>query len=344
MRGERLELESIIPGDELRAALAAMLAKHFSRVVRIVGLERRVSEYCSSFMLEELDVTLDDGTTLALLLKDLSPGSLFGGAVKIKPAFIYDPLREIETYRRILARHEIGTPHFYGAVIEPERERYWLLLERVAPDLLWQQGEFETWTRVAAWLAGMHARFQTSIGDDGASHLLHYDREFYWRWMQRAEQFVCEGDTDHTRHSAKAVKWLASRYEFVVERLCALPHTIIHGEFFASNVLIDPMSPRVCPVDWELAAVGPGYVDVAGLSAGNWTPDQKEAMALAYYDAMPGAGIARPERADFFIDIECARLHQAVQWLGWSPGWTPVPEHAQNWLREALDSAHILKV
>lgn len=344
MRGERLELESIIPGDELRAALETMLSQHFSHPVRITALERRVSEYCSSFMLEELDVALDDGTTLALLLKDLSPGSLFGGAVKIKPAFIYDPRREIETYRRILARHEIGTPRFFGAVIEPECERYWLLLERVAPDLLWQQGEFGTWTRVAAWLAGMHGRFQKSIADDDAAHLLHYDREFYLGWMRRAEEFVCEGDTTGARQSAKAVKWLASRYESVVERLCALPHTVIHGEFFASNVLIDPASERVCPVDWELAAVGPGLVDVAGLSAGNWTPEQKEAMALAYFDAMPDAGLAQPERADFLTDVECARLHQAVQWLGWSPGWKPEPEHAQNWLREALDSAHILNL
>ena len=344
MRGVRLDLESIIPGDELRAALEAMLSEHFSRTVRVRLLARRVSEYCSSFMLEELDVTLDDGATLALLLKDLSPGSLFGGAVKIKPAFTYDPLREIETYRRILARHEVGTPRCFGAVIEPQCERYWLLLERVAPDLLWQQGEFETWTRVAAWLAGMHARFQKSIGDDGAAHLLHYDREFYWRWMRRAEEFVCEGDKETAQHSAKAVKWLATRHEFVVGRLCALPHTIIHGEFFASNVLIDPNSDRVCPVDWELAAVGPGLVDVAGLSAGNWTREQKQAMALAYYDAMPEAGLTQPSREDFLTDIECARLHQAVQWLGWSPGWTPPPEHAQNWLREALDSAHALKL
>ena len=92
------------------------------------------------------------------------------------------------------------------------------------------------------------------------------------------------------------------------------------------------------------AAVGPKLVDVAAMSAGNWKREQKDAMALAYHAAMPAAGLKQPSREDFLIDVECARLHQAVQWLGWSPGWTPPPEHAQNWLREALDSAAALKL
>ena len=344
MRGVKLELEPIIPAAELHNGLEVMLSQSLARPVRVAALDRRVSEYCSSFMLEELDVTLEDGTSLALLLKDLSPGSLFGGAVKVKPSFIYDPLREIETYRRILSRHDIGAPRCYGAVTDPEQNRYWLLIERVAPELLWQQGSFDAWTRMAAWLAGMHGAFQRSVDYGYAAHLLHYDREFYWRWMRRAKEFVSEGDNTSTRDAAKAVEWLESRYERIVERLCSLPVTIIHGEFFASNVLLDPLSGRVCPVDWELAAVGPGLIDLAAMSAGNWTREEKDAMSLAYHAAMPKAGLPQPEYDDFLTDLECARLNQAVQWLGWSPGWTPPPEHAQNWLREALDAAQRLKL
>ena len=344
MRGELLELEATIDADELHATLETLLSSHFARATRVAAMERRMSQYCSSFMLEELDVTLDDGTELALLLKDLSPGSLFGGAVKVKPSFIYDPEREIRTYQRILARHRVGTATCYGAVVEPERARFWLLLERLAPVHLWQQGEIEVWTHTAAWLAGMHATFRKSVADGDATHLIHYDRDFYWCWMRRAELFVAEGDRSAERASARSVGWLAARYERVVARLCALPHTVIHGEFFASNVLLDPTLGRVCPVDWELAAVGPGLVDVAAMSAGNWKREQKDAMALAYHAAMPAAGLKQPSREDFLIDVECARLHQAVQWLGWSPGWTPVPEHAQNWLREALDAAAVLKL
>ena len=337
MRGERLELRPIIAEADLHAALEAMLGR------RVASLARRVSQYSSSTLVEELDVTLDDGTTLALLLKDLSPSARLGGAVKVRPHFIYDPLREIETYRRILSRHDIGAPHFYGAVVEPERERYWLLIERVEPVLLWQQGELASWTRVAAWLAGMHGHFQTSVSEAGAAHLLRHDRDFYWTWMQRAGLHVSQGDTAPGRPSAKAVAWLASRYEPVFERLCTQPATIIHGEFVASNVMLGA-NGRVCPVDWELAAVGPGVVDLAAMSAGAWSREGKDAMALAYFDAMPAAGLAQPPRDEFLTALECARLCQAVQWLGWAPGWEPPPEHAQDWLRDALESAHILEL
>ena len=36
-----------------------------------------------------------------------------------KPAFLYDPLREIETYRRILGPRKVDAPACYGAVADP---------------------------------------------------------------------------------------------------------------------------------------------------------------------------------------------------------------------------------
>jgi hypothetical protein len=37
--------------------------------------------------------------------------------------------------------------------------------------------------------------------------------------------------------------------------------------------------------------------------------------------------------------LDWCRLHIAVQWLGWSPEWSPPPEHAWNWWEEALHLA-----
>jgi len=34
--------------------------------------------------------------------------------------------------------------------------------------------------------------------------------------------------------------------------------------------------------------------------------------------------------------------HLALQWLGWSADWTPPPEHARDWLVEALAAAERL--
>ena len=129
-----------------------------------------------------------------------------------------------------------------------------------------------------------------------------------------------------------------------MERLLALPATVIHGEFFASNVMVDESGGRlrVCPVDWEMAAIGPGRVDLAGLTSGGWTQEEKDAMARAYYDALPAGSPAKADWQGFLEDLEYCRLAQAVQWLGWSPLWEPPPEHAQDWLKEAVKTAERL--
>ena len=75
-----------------------------------------------------------------------------------------------------------------------------------------------------------------------------------------------------------------------------------------------------------------------------WTREERGAMALASYEALPANRIASYDRQAFLTDLEYCRLHQAVQWLGWSPQWAPPPEHAQNWLKDALHSAEILGI
>jgi hypothetical protein len=340
MRGEPLHIEPIIPAAELGTALRDLLSHYFARQVELAKVDRRVSQYCSSFMIEELDVVLEDGTRLELVLKDLSLAALMPGAGDKKPFFVYNPVREIETYRRILVRHDLGTPIYYGAVLNPDLKRYWLFLERVSPELLWQMGELNIWQEVASWLGGMHSFLvcETEMEETShTAHLLNYDREFYWRWMRRAVAFVPQRDRNKGADT-NAIKHIKSRYGRIVERLLSLKKTVIHGEFFASNVLIHKADGkmRVCPVDWEMAALGPGLVDLAGLTSGQWSPAEREAMALAYYDALPVKAKLARSWETFVIDLECCRLHQAIQWLGWSAEWTPPPEHAQNWLQEAL--------
>ena len=112
--------------------------------------------------------------------------------------------------------------------------------------------------------------------------LLDYDPAYYRRWIERARSFAAAPGQPPAR--LRAVEWLAPRYEAASEELLALPRTIIHGEFYASNVLVagDPADPRVAPVDWELAASAPGVVDLAALVSGGWSDEDREAIAAAY--------------------------------------------------------------
>jgi aminoglycoside phosphotransferase (APT) family kinase protein len=301
-----------------------------------VELARRASAYRTSYAIDELDVQLDDGTALALMFKDLSRRALTAGADRAKPAFLHDPLREIEVYRSLLAPARLGTAICYGAVAEPERGRYWLFLERVAGKELYQVGEFAAWQHAARRLAALHGHFAAVQGERLAqtSSLLRYDGEFYRAWPRRARAFA------RSRPWSARVEWLADRYEPVIERLLSLPPTLIHGEFYASNVLVQDR--RVCPVDWEMAAIGPGLVDLAALTAGRWTEEQRTALALAYCEAIPPHVGERLTPSALLDTLDYCRLHLALQWLGWSPDWTPPAEHAQDWLGEALRLAEKL--
>lgn len=320
---------------ELRTALQAALSTHFDRIQRIVDMRRRPSVHGTSFALEELEVHLDDGTILPVMFKDLSWEALLAHARRAKPAFLYDPLREIETYRVILATHQIGAPTCYGTVVDPQLGRHWLFLEHVPGVELYQVGDFAVWLHVARWLAVTHTRLAENLESLArCEHLLRYDAQFYRRWLHRAQSFVRQA----APASSRSIDHLARHYDRLIDRLIALPPIVLHGELYASNVLVHTTTSgtRVCPVDWEMAAVGPGLIDLAALTAGAWTEAEKRALALAYYDALVVHKGRHLEPDAFLAALDCCRLHLSIQWLGWSRNWSPPPEHTQDWLGEAL--------
>jgi hypothetical protein len=100
---------------------------------------------------------------------------------------------------------------------------------------------------------------------------------------------------------------------------------------------------RVSTVDWELAGIGPGAIDLAALVVGKWTDAQRAALVAAYRTALPADHRWRRDLAALDRVVDCARLYLAVQWLGWSPDWTPPAEHAHDWLREAVEIAEQLE-
>ncbi len=315
------------------------LGESGSALPHVAHLARRASRYRTSFALEELQVTLEDGRQLYILWKDLDRHSLYETARQAKPVFLYNPAREIEMYRQVLRWVPLGTAAFYGAVTRVQPERNWLFLERVEGRELYQVGDFEIWQQVARWLAGMHTHFREQASAyQGEVPLLVHDAAYYHKWMMRARQFA-DG-----RQSAAEIEWLAQRHDQVVDHLLALRPTLLHGEFYPSNVLVVPQanSLRVCPVDWEMAAIGPGLMDLGALVAGQWSEQERLDLASAYYDTLPTPREWTWE--EFLEGLDYCQLQIAIQWLGWSRRWSPPPEHAHNWLHQAVSLAEKLEL
>ena len=338
--GPRIEL------FELQEALADIFAAlHAPR--RVIRLKREPSAYHSSFPLEELTVWFEDGQPLQLIFKDLNPRALSVEARAAKPEFLDDPLREIELYSSLLDSARMGTAFCYGSVVDLPAERFWLFLEKVEGRELYQVGEFEIWRQTARWLARLHSSYREpdSVPRSVHARLIRYNAAYYEQWLDRASSFQFQ--IPQTQPTTEALRWQQFATWYVhqtVRELNALPTTLIHGEFYASNVIVQGslQSLRVCPIDWERAALGPGLMDLAALVAGKWTEPQKRDLALQYLAELNTCGIDPPQTDKFLRELNLCRLQLAMQWLGWSENWSPPREHQQDWLAEAFHNAHAL--
>ena len=305
-------------------------------VGEVVSMTRRPYRYATSAPLEELHIETADGSELELILKDLSRDRLLDEAAATKPEFLHRPERELETYRRILAPAGIG-PRCFGVVSESDPPRHWLVIEKVPGVELWQIGELSVWEEVAGWLGDLHGSFAGRREEvrQANPNLLDLSEEWFGSWWRRALDRLTDSDDPRAESLRRALR----SYDDVGGALAALPRTFVHGELYPSNVLVVQGSPsRICPVDWEMAGIGPGLVDLAAL-VGGWDEPQRRRLIDAYIvggrDA-PG-GPSTPEAVE--ADLSRCRLHLALQWLGWSADWRPPPEHAHDWLGEALELA-----
>lgn len=323
---------------ELRTSIERILGTSDSSC-RVTGLKRKLAAFRTSFAMEELEIELQDGQTLAVMFKDSSWQALEGQARHVKPLFLHDPLREIETYRTILAPQQFTVPIFHGADVNEDLGRYWLFLEYV-PAWRLTHHEWQLWKQAASWVAEMHARTAQLVDLPELArraHLLIYDSDFYQLWPVRALEYS-KGNGIDPAGLRTAFEHIAKHYGNVVERLSALPQTFIHGEFVGSNVLVRGTTGRhvVCPIDWEMAGLGPSLLDLASLTIGRWTPEQREALASAYCSSLSSGGPQNIQCGDLLQDLNFCELHLALQWLGWSATWIQPPNLAQNWAHEAV--------
>ena len=258
-------------------------------------VRRRPYAYATSCPLTELQVDYP-GRQARLLLKEYP-------ARATRPTGDHDDAREIEAYRRLLGPAGIGPAlHASG----PD----WLVLDLIEGVELWQVGELPRWEGVATWLGALHRRFTGHEIELRAAVPRLLDERAYARWLERAASRL-DGVLDLAVCRA------------ALTELAALPRTLVHGEFYPSNVLV--AGDRVVPIDWETAGVGPGVLDLAALLTG-WDEDAAQRLVRAYGGA--------DERA-----LDCARLALALRWLGSAPEWTPPAEHRYDWLGEARAAA-----
>jgi aminoglycoside phosphotransferase (APT) family kinase protein len=344
---------------QVRRALARALAS----VGEPVAVERQPSPRRSTFPLERLQVKLRDGERLQVAFKRLEWEALTPEGRLAKPSFTFDAAREPAVYAQLLPLAPAGPARYLGSVSGDGGRGCWLFLEWVNGRPLQEVGERPLWVQAACWLAGMHVALAKDLERHvAAAGLREHDAAQCRLWLERARRFAQADGRDTP--AARFLDRLEQRYDAVIEALLQLPKTVIHGDFHAANVLVgsrpgdviagrgadeaprDDGSPgvrvaprsRITPVDWEMAAAGPGLLDLAALVSGDWEGAERERMVAAYA-SVPGVPPFTGRQ------LELARLHHAVQWLGWAPrSWCPPVEQRRDWLADALSLAQTLEV
>lgn len=335
---------------EALGMLPTMLARALGPDYRIRALDHRPSSSRSTFAIEEIDVLLTNGDLLRLVLKSVGPKGLLPNVRMAKPLFLHDPLREIEFQQHVLSdRPELGTPLLYSTVVEPACDRFWLLSERIAGSTLDGVANLERWRSAARWLARMHVALAPLANEPlarGTMRLLLHGGDLLRMWIGRALTVVPVQEPFMPRDLMLGLQRLAQRYDSVVDRLLSMPRTVIHGEFFGSNILVRSGCSigQISVVDWDMVALGAPLMDLAALTAGERDGSRRRELALTYRAALGESPLASADETEFLRDLEFCRLHLAIQWLGWSPDSPPPRTQAHRWIEDILEIADRLDV
>ena len=273
---------------------------------RIGGVELRPPDRPGWYGSQIVTVTLRGGARVRLFLKD------FGSYVRAKAGMPERRERELLVYRDMLSQAGLGTARYVGSRWDDDAARFWLLLEYVE-GLPVKHCEFRYWVRAAAWLGRMHAWFATHPTLwTRCQVLLRRDARFVESTTASALRSVHQISPGLGARLALA----AAASERVVRTMRRCPGTFLHGAYLPAQILLDASGepPRVCPVDWELAGIGPCCYDLAFLADG-FTGDRLDEVLGAYRQEAVALGFPVPDPEELEYQLLCGRLLKTLQTL-----------------------------
>lgn len=287
-------------------ALCSVFSANKSECGKFTIIDREQNLYTSTSPSEIVTCELNDCRRFRLLLKYSSSraGAKNGGASRGHRGGV---TYEAEIYKHVLSLSDASTPKFYGAYALPDSDSICLVLEyldRSVKASLMRGGVLQA----AQWLAEFHASHATGGANASASCLKVYDSEYYRGWADLTLKY---SESLHQRYP-----WLpalCAHFQELIPDLLAPPLTVIHGEFYPDNILIQ--DDTVYPVDWESTALAAGEIDLASLTEG-WRPEfiekcKNEYKRIRWTDKAP---------ENFERKLEAARVYWHTRWLGESGG------------------------
>jgi aminoglycoside phosphotransferase (APT) family kinase protein len=277
------------------------------RRARVAQVRRSPSPSATSYRSEVVSVRVADGTEMRFFLKD------YGSSRRPRPAPARRRERELRVYRQLIGNGEIGTARYCGAVWDDGAALHWLLLEFVAGTQL-RHMELPHWIDAARWLGRLQGRFDGSPALSRVAPLLErHDARFFAAKAECARRSV----SHYPPALARRLEGILERYESSIDLLASEQQVLVHGHYEAANILVGDGADgvRICPVDWELAALGSRFFDLASLCDG-FQPAALHRIWDVYGEAAADAGLPTPARDRVRLLVDCFRLFRVIAWLG----------------------------
>lgn len=293
--------------EALRACVQRITAEHFGASSSdIAALERNRSQFSSFYAADVITVRLNSGREYKIFLKN------FGSFDHAKDTMEARREREVIVYRDVLAGADLGTANYYGSVWDESHGRFWLLLEFVEGLPMSHLG-FDDWVPPAGWLGRMYGYFaQHPEKWENCDALVRHDSAFFNAIAQEALRTVSQYSSEMGRRLEPIVR----RYENAVTVMTSQPRTLVHGTYRPPQIIIDksahPM--RICPVDFEKAAIGASLYDLTFIVDGFDTP-RLHRLFEAYRSEAQRAGVSVPDNDEMTHIVDCFRLHRVMNWL-----------------------------
>jgi hypothetical protein len=267
----------------------------------------------TSFAARRLILDLADGGTLDVFVKDFSESPHAAELALGRGG------RGRYVYETVLGGRDLGTAGLYGVVWDEPSGPHWLLLEFVQQRTL-RQSPLEDWIAAAGWLGRLHrtvAGREAELTRPGL--LVTYDAAYFHGIVQRARQAVSSRPGSLYRRLTAVL----DGYGAMIEHFCASRRTLVHGSYRPKDILVDTsaMPVRICPVDWELAAVGPQLHDLACLANEVDHRPTIERFCEAYAEEAGASGLPVPGTDEMLADLDRLRLHRVLRSLARSAEW-----------------------
>ena len=295
---------------ELDAAPARDLEQHLLAAARGIGSPgaavtsvRRGPLDATWYRTEVVTLELDDGSTARFFLKD------FGSYERAKSRMEARRERERHFYKHVFPAGELGLPRYVADVWDGVT---WLVLEMVdGVPLSWC--EMDVWRAAAAWLGTFQSAVAGRVEALKASGRFADHRPAYFEAIATR---AVEGAGAYDHALADRVEAILPRYEERAAILMRQPRTLVHGGFRPAQVLVDAARDpvRICPTDWEIAAIGSCLYDLAPLADG-FEDQALEGFLDAYAREATWLPPAARSRSELEAALAACRMHRTMKWI-----------------------------